>query len=100
KADDTEVWVVPGSSQVAQQAREDGLDKIVEDAGFGFRGAGCSACLAMNEDKVPAGSYCVSTSNRHVDGRQGPNARTILASPLPAAASALSGKVTDVREHL
>jgi len=100
KADDTEVWVVPGSSQVAQQARKEGLDKIFEDAGFSFRGAGCSACLAMNEDKIPAGNYCVSTSNRNFEGRQGPNARTILASPLTAAASALSGKVTDVREHL
>lgn len=100
KADDVEVWVVPGSQQVAKQARKEGLDKVFEEAGLGFRGAGCSACLAMNDDKIPAGKYCVSTSNRNFEGRQGPGARTFLASPLTAAAAAVTGKVTDVRELL
>jgi 3-isopropylmalate/(R)-2-methylmalate dehydratase large subunit len=90
--------VVPGSQQVARQAVAEGLDKIFEAAGFEFRGAGCSACLGMNEDKVPAGRYCVSTSNRNFEGRQGPGARTILASPLTAAAAAVAGRIVDVRE--
>ncbi|MEM9529275.1 MAG: 3-isopropylmalate dehydratase large subunit, partial [Bacteroidota bacterium] len=90
--------VVPGSQQVAKQAIAEGLDKKLIAAGFEFRGAGCSACLGMNEDKVPAGKYCVSTSNRNFEGRQGPGARTILASPLTAAAAAITGKVTDVRD--
>jgi 3-isopropylmalate/(R)-2-methylmalate dehydratase large subunit len=98
KADNVEVWIVPGSKQVEQQAIEEGLDKIFEEAGFQLRQPGCSACLAMNEDKIPAGKYCISTSNRNFEGRQGPKSRTFLASPLMAAAAALTGKVTDVRE--
>ncbi len=98
KAEHVEVWVVPGSKQVENQARAEGLDKIFEAAGFELRSPGCSACLGMNEDKVPAGKYCISTSNRNFEGRQGPKSRTFLASPLSAAAAALTGKVTDVRE--
>jgi 3-isopropylmalate/(R)-2-methylmalate dehydratase large subunit len=98
KAANVEVWVVPGSKQVEQQARKEGLDKIFEAAGFELREPGCSACLGMNEDKIPAGKYCISTSNRNFEGRQGPKSRTFLASPLSAAAAAISGKVTDVRE--
>lgn len=98
KAPNVEVWVIPGSKQVEEQARKEGLDKIFEAAGFELRSPGCSACLGMNEDKVPAGKYCVSTSNRNFEGRQGPGARTFLASPLSAAAAAITGKVTDVRE--
>src|SRR5687767_14898517 len=98
KAPNVEVWVVPGSKQVEQQARKEGLDKIFEDAGFELREPGCSACLGMNEDKIPAGKYCISTSNRNFEGRQGPKSRTFLASPLSAAAAAITGKVTDVRE--
>lgn len=98
KANDVEVWIVPGSKQVEKQAKEEGIDKIFEEAGFMLRQPGCSACLGMNEDKIPAGKYCISTSNRNFEGRQGPNARTFLASPLTAAAAALTGVVTDVRE--
>ncbi len=98
KASNVEVWVVPGSKQVEQQARREGLDKIFEEAGFELREPGCSACLGMNEDKIPAGKYCISTSNRNFEGRQGPQSRTFLASPLSAAAAAITGKVTDVRE--
>jgi 3-isopropylmalate/(R)-2-methylmalate dehydratase large subunit len=98
KAANVEVWVVPGSKQVEEQARREGLDKIFEAAGFELREPGCSACLAMNEDKIPAGKYCISTSNRNFEGRQGPKSRTFLASPLSAAAAAITGKVTDVRE--
>jgi len=98
KASDVEVWVVPGSRQVEKQARQEGIDKIFEEAGFQLRQPGCSACLGMNEDKIPAGKYCISTSNRNFEGRQGPNARTFLASPLTAAAAAITGKVVDVRE--
>jgi 3-isopropylmalate/(R)-2-methylmalate dehydratase large subunit len=94
------VFVVPGSVQVVKQIEKEGLDKIFIDAGFEMRGAGCSACLGMNEDKIPAGKYCVSTSNRNFQGRQGPGARTFLASPITAAAAAITGKVTDVREFL
>lgn len=97
KAENVEVWVVPGSKQVEQQARKEGLDKIFEAAGFELREPGCSACLAMNEDKIPPGKYCISTSNRNFEGRQGPKSRTFLASPLSAAAAAITGKVTDVR---
>jgi 3-isopropylmalate/(R)-2-methylmalate dehydratase large subunit len=97
KADGVTVWIVPGSKQVEQQARAEGLDKVFEAAGFRLREPGCSACLGMNEDKIPAGKYCVSTSNRNFEGRQGPNARTLLASPLTAAAAALTGTITDVR---
>ncbi|HLK27355.1 MAG TPA: 3-isopropylmalate dehydratase large subunit [Puia sp.] len=98
KADNVEVWVVPGSKQVEKQAIEEGINKIFEEAGFNLRQPGCSACLGMNEDKIPAGKYCISTSNRNFEGRQGPNARTMLASPLTAAAAAITGEVTDVRE--
>ena len=97
KAAGVEVWVVPGSKQVEDQARKEGLDKIFEAAGFQLRQPGCSACLGMNEDKIPAGKYCISTSNRNFEGRQGPKSRTFLASPLSAAAAAITGKVTDVR---
>jgi len=92
--------VVPGSKQVEQQAKDEGLDKILLNAGFELRQPGCSACLGMNEDKVPSGEYCVSTSNRNFEGRQGPGARTILASPLMAAAAAIEGKLVDVRKYL
>ncbi len=100
KADNVEVWVVPGSKQVEKQAMEEGIHTIFEEAGFVLRQPGCSACLGMNEDKIPAGKYCISTSNRNFEGRQGPNARTMLASPLTAAAAAVTGVVTDVREML
>jgi 3-isopropylmalate/(R)-2-methylmalate dehydratase large subunit len=98
RAENVEVWVIPGSKQVEEQAKKEGLDKIFAEAGFELRQPGCSACLGMNEDKVPAGKYCISTSNRNFEGRQGPKARTFLASPLSAAAAAITGKVTDVRE--
>ena len=97
KADDVEVWIVPGSKQVERQAIAEGLDKVFSAAGFDLREPGCSACLGMNEDKVPQGMYCISTSNRNFEGRQGPGARTFLASPLMAAAAAVTGRVTDVR---
>jgi 3-isopropylmalate/(R)-2-methylmalate dehydratase large subunit len=100
KADDVEVWIVPGSKQVEKQAQAEGIDKVFEEAGFQLRQPGCSACLGMNEDKIPAGKYCISTSNRNFEGRQGPNARTFLASPLTAAAAAITGEVSDVREFL
>ncbi|MPM80061.1 3-isopropylmalate dehydratase large subunit [bioreactor metagenome] len=94
KAGNVTAWLVPGSWQVRRQIEAEGLDKILEEAGFELRQPGCSACLAMNDDKVPAGKYAVSTSNRNFEGRQGPGARTILASPLVAAAAAVSGKIT------
>lgn len=100
KADNVTVWIVPGSKQVEKQAHEEGIADILANAGFILRQPGCSACLGMNEDKIPAGKYCLSTSNRNFEGRQGPKARTMLASPLTAAASALTGKVTDVRQLL
>ena len=100
KASDVEVWIVPGSKQVEAQAIEEGIDKVFEEAGFMLRQPGCSACLGMNEDKIPAGKYCISTSNRNFEGRQGAGARTLLASPLTAAAAAVTGVVTDVRELL
>jgi len=100
KARHIEAILVPGSTQVLKQARREGLDKIFIEAGFELRDAGCSACLGMNEDKIPAGKYCVSTSNRNFEGRQGPGARTMLASPLTAAATAIRGVVTDPRELL
>jgi 3-isopropylmalate/(R)-2-methylmalate dehydratase large subunit len=100
KADGVEVWIVPGSKQVEKQAIEEGIDKIFAEAGFLLRQPGCSACLGMNEDKIPAGKYCISTSNRNFEGRQGAGARTLLASPLTAAAAAITGVVTDVRELL
>lgn len=100
KADNIIAWLVPGSWMVDTQIREEGLDKIFEQAGFVLRQPGCSACLAMNDDKIPAGKYSVSTSNRNFEGRQGPGARTLLASPLVAAAAAVTGKITDPRELL
>jgi 3-isopropylmalate/(R)-2-methylmalate dehydratase large subunit len=100
KADHVQAMIVPGSKQVEEQAKAEGLDVILKEAGFELRQPGCSACLGMNEDKVPKGKYCVSTSNRNFEGRQGPGARTMLASPLTAAAAALTGKITDVREFL
>jgi 3-isopropylmalate/(R)-2-methylmalate dehydratase large subunit len=93
KAENVTVWIVPGSKQVEKQAIDEGLDKIFQDAGIFLRQPGCSACLAMNDDKVPAGKYAVSTSNRNFEGRQGPGARTILAGPLVAAAAAVTGKL-------
>lgn len=100
KADDVTAWLVPGSWMVDEQIREEGLDKILEEAGFAIRQPGCSACLAMNDDKIPAGKLSVSTSNRNFEGRQGPGARTILASPLVAAAAAVTGVVTDPRDMI
>ena len=97
KAARVTVWLVPGSWAVAKQIVEEGIDRILEEAGFEIRQPGCSACLAMNDDKVPAGKYCVSTSNRNFEGRQGPGARTILASPLVAAAAAVNGCISDPR---
>ncbi len=95
KAAHVNALIVPGSQQVAKQLVQEGLDKVFETAGFVLRQPGCSACLAMNEDKIPAGEYCVSTSNRNFEGRQGPGARTILASPLMAAATAVAGKIVN-----
>ena len=93
KAENVTAWIVPGSKHVEKQACDEGLVDILEKAGFAFRQPGCSACLAMNEDKIPAGKYSVSTSNRNFEGRQGPGARTLLASPLTAAAAAITGKL-------
>ncbi len=98
KADHITAWLVPGSHQVEAAIKEEGLLDIFEEAGFELREPGCSACLAMNDDKIPAGKYAVSTSNRNFEGRQGPGSRTMLASPLVAAAAAVTGKVTDPRE--
>ncbi|MFM2439263.1 MAG: 3-isopropylmalate dehydratase large subunit [Bacteroidota bacterium] len=92
--------VVPGSQEVAKQIKAEGLDKIFEAAGIEIRQAGCSACLGMNEDKIPAGEYCISTSNRNFEGRQGAGARTMLVSPLTAAAALLTGKISDIRTML
>lgn len=100
KADGITAWLVPGSWNVDRQIREEGLDLILAEAGFEIRQPGCSACLAMNDDKIPAGKYSVSTSNRNFEGRQGPGSRTMLASPLTAAAAAVTGVVTDPRELL
>lgn len=100
KADDVVAWLVPGSQAVKRQIEEEGLDRILADAGFEIRQPGCSACLAMNDDKVPAGKYAVSTSNRNFEGRQGPGARTLLCSPLVAAAAAVTGVITDPRTLL
>ncbi|MDG2315110.1 MAG: 3-isopropylmalate dehydratase large subunit [Flavobacteriaceae bacterium] len=96
KAENEHALIVPGSQQVDAQIRKEGLDKVFENAGFELRQAGCSACLAMNDDKIPQGEYCVSTSNRNFEGRQGPGARTLLASPLMAAATAVAGKIIDL----
>ena len=100
KNENVKVMIVPGSQQVAAQIVAEGLDVVFREAGFNIRQAGCSACLGMNEDKIPAGEYCISTSNRNFEGRQGAGARTLLASPLTAAAAAITGVVTDVRELL
>ncbi len=97
KAEGVTAWLVPGSWLVDKQIREEGIDKVLAEAGFAIRQPGCSACLAMNDDKIPAGKYSVSTSNRNFEGRQGPGARTILASPLVAAAAAVTGEITDPR---
>lgn len=94
KAENVTAWLVPGSWQVRKQIEAEGIDKILNEAGFELRQPGCSACLAMNDDKIPAGKYAVSTSNRNFEGRQGPGARTILAGPLVAAAAAVNGKIT------
>ena len=98
KSPDVSALIVPGSQQVAKQIVAEGLDKIFESAGFKLRQPGCSACLAMNDDKIPAGAYCVSTSNRNFEGRQGQGARTLLASPVTAAAAAVAGKIVDVSQ--
>jgi len=100
KASDVIVWLVPGSKAVEKEIIAEGLDKIFEAAGMALRQPGCSACLAMNDDKIPEGKYAVSTSNRNFEGRQGPGARTLLASPLTAAAAAVTGVITDPREFL
>ena len=100
KADGVTAWLVPGSWAVSRQIREEGLDRVLEASGFEIRQPGCSACLAMNDDKVPAGKLSVSTSNRNFEGRQGPGSRTILASPLTAAAAAVTGIITDPRTLL
>ncbi|MDD4609012.1 MAG: aconitase family protein, partial [Bacteroidaceae bacterium] len=98
RASNVIAWLVPGSWMVDAQIRAEGLDKILAEANFEIRQPGCSACLAMNDDKVPAGKYAVSTSNRNFEGRQGPGARTLLVSPLMAAAAAVTGVITDPRE--
>ncbi len=100
RAENVTAWIVPGSWSVFRQIEEEGLATIFAEAGFELREPGCSACLAMNEDKIPAGKYAVSTSNRNFEGRQGPGARTILASPYVAAAAAVTGKITDPRKFL
>ncbi len=100
KADTVTAWLVPGSHVVERQIQEEGLLDILTEAGFALRQPGCSACLAMNDDKIPTGKYAVSTSNRNFEGRQGPGARTLLASPLVAAAAAVTGVVTDPRQFM
>ena len=100
KADHVTCWIVPGSKQVEKQAMEEGLDTIFQNAGIRMRQPGCSACLAMNEDKIPEGKLCVSTSNRNFEGRQGQGARTILASPLTAIAAAVHGKIWTADEAI
>lgn len=97
KAGGVTAWLVPGSWAVYRQICDEGIDRVLKDAGFVLRQPGCSACLAMNDDKIPAGKYAVSTSNRNFEGRQGPGSRTILASPLVAAAAAVTGRLTDPR---
>ncbi len=100
KHPDVIVWLVPGSRRVLEQIESEETGKILRDAGFEIREPGCSACLAMNEDKVPSGKYCLSTSNRNFEGRQGPGARTILCGPLVAAASSITGVITDPRKFI
>ncbi|WP_185881864.1 3-isopropylmalate dehydratase large subunit [Blattabacterium cuenoti] len=100
KASHVTVMVVPGSQRVIKQAKKEGLDKIFQSAGFEFRQPGCSACLGMNEDKIPSGEYCVSTSNRNFEGRQGPGVRTLLVSPLTASIIAIEGKIVDIKKYV
>ncbi|AFJ90985.1 3-isopropylmalate dehydratase large subunit [Blattabacterium sp. (Blaberus giganteus)] len=100
KADHVQAMIVPGSNQVVKQAKIEGLDKIFKNSGFNFRQPGCSACLGMNEDKIPSGEYCISTSNRNFEGRQGPGSRTLLASPLSAAIIAIEGKIVDINKYI
>lgn len=100
KADNVTAWLVPGSHKVLEAIKEEGILDELHSAGFELREPGCSACLAMNDDKIPAGKYAVSTSNRNFEGRQGPGSRTLLASPIVAAAAAVTGKVTDPRTLL
>ena len=100
KSSNVTALLVPGSKAVERQVMDEGLDKILIKAGFELRQPGCSSCLAMNEDKIPSGKYAVSTSNRNFEGRQGPGARTLLASPLTAAAAAITGKISDPREFI
>ena len=98
KSDDVDAWLVPGSHKVLNSIKDEGILDILIDSGFQLREPGCSACLAMNDDKIPKGKYAVSTTNRNFEGRQGPGARTLLASPLVAAATAITGKITDPRD--
>jgi len=100
KSPNVTAWIVPGSKQVEKQALSEGIDKMLLESGFELRQPGCSACLAMNDDKIPEGKYAVSTSNRNFEGRQGPGARTLLASPITAAAAAIMGIITDPRDFL
>ena len=100
KSPSVSAWLVPGSQLVAKKIKESGTAKIIEEAGFEIREPGCSACLAMNDDKVPAGKYAISTSNRNFEGRQGPGSRTLLASPLVVAAAAITGEITDPRKFI
>jgi len=100
KAASVTAWLVPGSREVVRQIHAEGLDTVLGEAGFTIRQPGCSACLAMNDDKIPTGKYCISTSNRNFEGRQGPGSRTLLASPLVAAAAAVTGVITDPRALL
>ena len=97
KAANVTAWLVPGSHKVEKAIKDEGILEILTESGFDLREPGCSACLAMNDDKIPTGKYAVSTSNRNFEGRQGPGSRTILASPLVAAAAAVTGKITDPR---
>jgi 3-isopropylmalate/(R)-2-methylmalate dehydratase large subunit len=100
KAKNITALIVPGSKAVEKHAIDEGIDRILKKAGFELRQPGCSSCLAMNEDKIPEGKYCVSTTNRNFEGRQGPGARTLLASPLTAAAAAITGRISDPREFI
>jgi 3-isopropylmalate/(R)-2-methylmalate dehydratase large subunit len=100
KAPHVKAYIVPGSKQVEMKVKNEGLQNVLNEAGFELRQPGCSACLAMNDDKIPPGEYCVSTTNRNFEGRQGPGSRTFLASPLTAAATAVNGYITDPRELL
>lgn len=100
KANNVSVFLVPGSQQVALQVKTEGLDTVFEEAGFHLRQSGCSACLGMNDDKIPKGEYCISTSNRNFEGRQGPGSRTLLASPIVAAITAIEGKIVDIEKYI